>query len=203
MPSYPLTLPETRFTAARVGAAFNNAASLSLSRKVQVVRHPGDLLRLAVRLPPMAREDAAAWVAWGMEMNGRFGTSYAWDPVQKLNGARGAYGGTPLVAGGSQTGFSLDLDGVSNVTGWAKQGDWVQVGGRMKMVTQDADSTGGAVTLALSPGIWAGESPADNDPVVTGSDVKGIFRLTSDEIEWDISTAQHFGLEFSLIEDPS
>ncbi len=43
------------------------------------------------------------------------------------NPKRGAYGGTPLVFGASQTGSDIDLDGVSNVTNWIRAGDYLSI----------------------------------------------------------------------------
>lgn len=99
------------------------------------------------------------------------------------NPKRGAYGGTPLVAGASQTGNTLNIDGASaSVTNWIRRGDYfsVEVNGEheLKLATADANSDGlGNVTLTFEPRLRA--SPADNAVVFVEDGVlsrpQGIF----------------------------
>jgi hypothetical protein len=201
--TFPLSLPSSDFLSAKIGASFNNTTSVSLSRKAQVVSRPGDLLTMSFNLPPLERAEAMAWVAFGMALRGRYGTFYGYDPVQKINGARGAYGGTPLVVGAGNAGYSIPIDGCSaGVTGWGKAGDWVQINGLYRMLTEDVSTNGsGQATLSISPGIGLGQAPADNAPVTTGATAKGVFRLTGDEIEWEVDAIQLYGLQFSAVED--
>lgn len=67
--------------------------------------------------------------------------------------------GTVLVDGGSQTGTSLDVDGL---TGIPQQGDTFTIAGVDKVYTVTADATvvSGASTLSISPTLAS--SPADN-----------------------------------------
>lgn len=108
------------------------------------------------------------------------------------NPNRGAYGGTPLVAGASQTGSSLDIDGCSNsITNWIRKGDYfsVIVNGEpeLKMATADASSDGaGAITIAFEPRLRA--SPDNNAVIYVDDGVlsrpKGIFVLESSDVGW-------------------
>ncbi|MBL7545616.1 MAG: hypothetical protein JNL11_17485 [Bdellovibrionaceae bacterium] len=102
----------------------------------------------------------------------------------------GALGGTPLTNGATADGATtLALDGASNsITGWAKAGDVIQLGGVFAVnpitkkstgklmdfvVTADANSNGsGVVSLSISPAINASGAyqnvtnvPADNSVV--------------------------------------
>ena len=74
---------------------------------------------------------------------------------------RGAWSGTPVVDGASQTGYSLNLRGGGlSVTNYARAGDFFSFDNCVRMVTADADTDGsGDVTLEIWPPIRT--SPAD------------------------------------------
>jgi hypothetical protein len=105
------------------------------------------------------------------------------------NPKRGGYGGNPLVNGGSQTGNSLNVDGVTNKSNWIRAGDYfsVVVNGEheLKMCTADANSSGGTVTISFEPPLRA--SPLNNATVWVedGSDVpEGVFLLENVTQGW-------------------
>lgn len=82
----------------------------------------------------------------------------------------GAGGGTPLVAGGSQTGSTVTTDGWPNGTVVLKAGDFVQFAGNTKVygVTQDITSNGsGEATISIDPQLLS--SPADNAAITISS----------------------------------
>jgi len=85
------------------------------------------------------------------------------------NPRRGAGGGTPVVAGASQVGNTLNLSGATpTVTNWLMLGDYfsVVVNGdhELKMVTANASSNGsGLVTVTFEPRLRA--SPANGATV--------------------------------------
>lgn len=85
----------------------------------------------------------------------------------------GAGGGTPLVAGASQTGTSIDVDGFpTSTTDVVRAGDVVRFAGLdgVYRITADASSDGaGAATLSIIPTIPAGGSPADNAALTLSS----------------------------------
>lgn len=108
------------------------------------------------------------------------------------NPQRGAYGGTPLVAGASQTGSSINLDGCSNsITNWIRKGDYfsIDVNGEheLKMCTADANSDGGgAITISFEPRLRF--SPLDNAVVYVEDGVlskpQGVFMLEEPASQW-------------------
>lgn len=112
----------------------------------------------------------------------------------------GNFGGTPLVAGASQTGRSLNIDGCSSsVTDWIKAGDWFSVNGELKMATTDADSDGGgAATLNFMPGLRS--APADNAPITTVNPA-GQFLLAAPEAGWTRKLPDFADLQIDAIED--
>lgn len=114
---------------------------------------------------------------------------------------RGAYGGTPLIAGASQVGKSIDIDGASlSVTGWALAGDFVEISGQLVQVVADADSDGsGNVTLLVRPNIRT--APADNAAVDVTTPL-GTFMLASPEVGWSVSAGPAFtSFSVSFLED--
>jgi len=118
-----------------------------------------------------------------MQLKGRVNTFYASDPDWQRN--LGAWTGTPLVKGASQTGNTLLIDGcTASVTNWARAGDYFSVNGELKRCTAAKNSDGsGEVTLAFEPPLRA--SPADN-AALTFNPATCTMILTSDQVaEWN------------------
>jgi hypothetical protein len=103
-----------------------------------------------------------------------------------------------LVAGAGQTGNTLSVDGVSNVTNWIRAGDMFEVDGALKMQTIDATSSGGAVTLTFVPRIVS--APPNNAAIVTTSP-SGLFMLASPVVQWSSKPGGFSNFSFEAIED--
>lgn len=201
--TYPLTPPSTQrevdlsITARNVIAV--SESPFTLSQQVQA--HPGEAWALALTLPPMERDDAEEWVAFLCALRGRLGT-FLLGPYHGVS-ARGVATGTPLVAGGGQTGAELDTDGwTPSTAGILKKGDFIQLGtgadAHLHKLLEDADSDGaGASTLSIWPSLRT--SPTDNAPVVVSSPV-GLWRLTTNSVSWSVNVAQVFGLAIDAVE---
>lgn len=179
--------------------ASQNAITASpFTFKQQVLQHPGRRWEVDVALPPMKHADARIWIAWLAQLDGTYNTFTIGDPLGAT--PQGSAGGTPLVAGASQTGASLNIDGCTlSQTGWLKAGDYIQLGtggdARLYMVTADVNSSGtGTATLPIWPSITT--APADNASVVVSSTV-GAFRLTSNISTWSADEASIYGISFS------
>lgn len=130
------------------------------------------------------------------------------------NPKQGAYGGTPLVNGASQTGNVLAIDNLSNnITDWIKRGDYfsVEVNGEheLKMCTEDASSNGSGeiATLTFTPELR--DSP-DTNAVIWVEDgtlpkPQGIFLLQDSRVGWSsrpFQTASNLSqLSLTLVED--
>lgn len=83
-------------------------------------------------------------------------------PPDYAGPASGATSGS--VNGASQTGTTLDVDGLATSSTIALAGDYFQVRDQFKMLTQDATTnSSGQVTLHFVPALRV--SPTDNDPV--------------------------------------
>jgi hypothetical protein len=123
----------------------------------------------------------------------------------------GGYGGTPLVLGGSQTGSSLNVDGVTNKTNWIRAGDYfsVNVNGEheLKMCTADANSSGGQVTIAFEPRLRA--SPLNNAVIYVEDGAlpkpTGVFHLRGPILGWSSrpfqGTSELSSITMDLVED--
>lgn len=201
--SYPISLP-TSPTARSITIRKRSVVGVDASPftlQAQAYVWSGQLWLASVQLPPMARATAEAWVAALVSLNGAEGSFLLGDTANLT--PRGIGTGTPLVNGGSQTGYDLVTDGWTiSQTGIVKAGDWLQLGtgstSRLYKVMADANSDGsGNATLTLWPKLRS--SPADN-AAITVNIPKGRFMLAQD-IEWSIDEMKVYGLSFEAVED--
>lgn len=149
------------FTAVRFGLETNTQTFTSpLTKVTQRAILAGSRWVATYTLPPMNRAQIAAWQAFFLQLEGSANTFYGFDPDAIT--PRGAWTGTPLVNGGSQTGSTLTIDGcTASVTGWGKAGDYFACNGELHMLTADCNTNGsGQTTLAFKPATRS--SPADN-----------------------------------------
>jgi len=93
----------------------------------------------------------------------------------------GAGGGTPLVAGASQTGATIATDGWPSTTLVLKAGDLVTFATGVNVVydiTADVTSDGGGLaTLPVSPNVFAGGSPGNNDAITITAAVTFLAKI--------------------------
>lgn len=204
--SYPLSLP-THTGIASLNWMGENRVAITESpftMSQQVVKHAGQRWSGVLNLPSMKREDAELWNAFFLRLDGSYGTFIMGDPIAATpRGSASTAAGTPVVNGASQTGHELDIDGLpSSATGYLKAGDYIQLGSgssaRLYKVLQDVDSNAsGEATLNIWPDLRS--SPSDNATVVV-SDAKGVFRLSDNTVNWDISPNSFYTISFSFVE---
>ena len=203
--TYPLTMPATPdFSSIRSVGQSVVATSISpFTRKSQKQVHQGDGWAFDLKLPPMTRAQAGAWIAFLLQCNGQEGTFYfghagTMTPI-------GTVGGTPVVDGAGQTGKVLNTRGWNPESGVLLAGDYIQIGtgatSRLYMNLVDVDASAaspeGAAALDIYPRLR--ESPADADSIVVSAPV-GLFELLSNEMSWDIGEAVFYGLNFGIRE---
>ena len=201
--SYPLALPShTGIAKIDLRAVQVTAMTMSpFTYKQQVVVHPGQRWEAEISLPPMKRTDAEAWVGWLLALRGRSGTFLLGDPLATSPIGNG--GGTPVVTGADQTGASLNIDGcTANQATYLAAGDYIQLGSgsssQLYKVTQTASSDSlGNATLEIWPELRS--SPADG-ATITVDAPKGLFRLSTNEVNWSINEASVFGVTFPAVE---
>lgn len=153
-----------------------------LSRTQQVLELQGQRWRATWTLPPMTKADAAPWIAFFLQLKGRLNTFTASDPDWQAN--LGAWSGTPLVKGASQTGNSLIIDGCTNsITGWGKAGDYFNVNSKLYRLTADCNTNGsGETTLVFEPPIYV--APADNAPITKNPATVEMRLMSDSDGEW-------------------
>lgn len=201
--TYPLDLPShTGIAKIDLRAVQVTAMTMSpFTYRQQVVVHPGQRWEAEISLPPMKRADAEAWVGWLLALRGRSGTFLLGDPLATSPIGNG--GGTPLVQGADQTGSTLVIDGcTASQSTYLAAGDYIQLGSgassQLYKVTQTASSDiAGNATLEIWPELRS--SPADN-ATITVDAPKGLFRLSTNEVNWSINEASVFGVTFPAVE---
>jgi hypothetical protein len=114
----------------------------------------------------------------------------------------GSAEGTPLVKGASQTGSTIDVDGITGTpgAGWLKAGDVISFAGINCVydVTADVTEAAGDATIPISPPIYTGGSPADDAAVtITGVSVKAVIAAppdwpdtSGDSADWGVLTVR-------------
>lgn len=197
--TYPVT-PPTQPVPARVSIHSNAATGVSVSPFTghqQVYKYPAQGWTMDVKLPPMFRDAAEEWIAFILSLNGRYGTFYMGDPLGAA--PRGIATGTPLVKGAGQSGQVLLTDGwTTSQTGIMKKGDYFQIGSNLYRCMKDADSdSGGNATLDFFPRLRA--TPADNAGITVTNTV-GLWRMVSDEHDFDMSPGRLYDISFSAVE---
>ena len=201
--SYPLTLP-TITSPKSISFRQINAITLSQSPftfQQQAISHTGQRWEADINLPPMNNARAKLWIAWLSSLKGYRGTFTMGDPVGAI--AEGEAGGSPLVAGSDQTGNEINVDGAStSQTDWLKAGDYIQLGigatATLHMSLNNVDTDiGGAAIIDLWPDIRT--APTDNAAVVVANTV-GLWRLNSNQINWDVNQASIYGISFTAVQ---
>lgn len=204
--TYPLTLP-TITGIQSVNFIVRNSVGATQSPftyEQQIFKNPGQRFEADVTLPPMTRASADVWNTFFIKLYGQYGTFLLGDPnAATPRGTASSSPGTPVVNGASQTGNTLNIDGVpASQTGYLKAGDYIQLGSgsgaRLYKVLDDADSNAsGEVQLTIYPDLRS--SPSDDATVVVSSAV-GLFRLTTPTHNWSISMDGFYSLSFGASE---
>jgi hypothetical protein len=149
----------------------------------------------------MKPENAEQVATFLLKLSGMFGTFLMGDPINKS--PRGVGTGTPLVKGAEQVGNELVTDGWTiNTPNILKAGDWIQLGSgvtsRLHKVLDNVNSDAtGTATLTLFPSLRS--SPNDNAAIVT-NDTVGLWRLSTNDIEYNIQTGQFYGITLACME---
>lgn len=201
--TFPLTFP-TNKKPSRVRMITRDVVAETISPTSlldQQQVHPGQRWEADITMPPMVRADAEVWITFRMKLGGKAGTFLFGDPAGET--PRGIATGAPLVNGASQTGNELVTDGwTTGQTGILLTGDYISLGTgtstQLYKVLDDVNSDGGGnATLLIWPNLRI--SPV-NDAVLTVNSAMGTFHLPENETSWDINTAIHYGLSFSIME---
>lgn len=160
----------------------------------QVFNYGMSYWRWSISMPLMPEPIAQPWLAFLMALQGIGNVFQIGDPRRQSPQGTGA--GTPVVNGGSQTGYSL------STRGWTpglvlKAGDYLMIGYRLYRATADVTYTSGSVSVPIWPNLR--ESPVDGASIAT-SNTKGLFRLEKNDRLWKISSQRVYSINFEAIE---
>lgn len=169
----------------------------------QTLTWPGaDYWEVEVTLPPMARCDAANWIAFLMSLRGQANVFQIGD----LEGAKplGMTEGVPLVDGTVNTNNQPGQTTLYT-RGWKTSGfrlllpgSYLQIGYRLYTCLDvvDSDSNGNA-NFTIWPSIR--ETPADGT-AISLANATGLFRLSDNARQWSYDVAQLYGISFKATE---
>jgi hypothetical protein len=146
------------------------------------------------------REDMAAIIAFVEAQRGQFGNFLMALPGYTT--PLGSWAGSPVVDVAGQTGYALNLRGLTpSQTGVAKAGDLIRIGTDLKVyrVAADSNSNGtGKATVTLTQALMI--SPADGT-VITSSNVQFTFACASDVSESPLNQGMLQDFSLDLVED--
>ena len=201
--TYPLSLPTVTgvkdITLRATNAVAYDRSPFTFAGQAQA--YAGQAWSADLSLPPMNRAQARVWTAWLTTLRGQFGTFLLGDP--QASTPSGVGGGSPIVSGAGQTGGQLNIAGATaSVTSWLRAGDYIQLGAAgtatLHKVLEDVDTNGaGLATLEIWP--YLRSSPVDASTVILNNP-QGRFRLAANEVSWNISDAELYGISFAAME---
>jgi len=206
--TFPISIPDyshlQTMRIRNINATASTVSPYTFARQTQ--EHAGDAFVFYYKLiPQLTKVQAGQWIAFLKALRGGANTFLLGDAFRRSPQGTASYApGTPLVAGASQTGGELDVDGLpANATGYLLRGDWIQLGSgsdsHIYMVVEDVDADGsGQATIAISPELRS--SPADN-AAVTVSNTECVVRLVEPNVEWSIDAGHLHDIEFEAVED--
>lgn len=114
---------------------------------------------------------------------------------------QGTFAGSGVVAGASQTGSTLSTSGwAPSQASLARVGDYIEVGGELKMITQDASSDGaGAAVLHIAPPLR--KSPANASSIETDAPKAVFYLINDDQAAWQLSAPLVYAVTMAIEED--
>lgn len=202
--TYPLDLPDSIGIADITIRALNASAQSRspFSFHSQTLNWGGECWAASIILPPMKRDLAADWYAFLISLRGYEGTFSLGDPNATTKQGAGAPG-SPTVNGGGQTGYTLSINSsTTSQADFIKAGDYLQLGTgankRLHVATQDASTGGlGNATVDIWPALRSSPTDGTNVDLINA---KGIFRLASPVVEYNINSISSYGISFDCIE---
>jgi hypothetical protein len=149
-----------------------------LSGVTQTIELPGAYWSAVLTFEDQGPEDSRPLIAFFVSMRGQAISFNLFNHAHPI--PQGVATGTPLVYGAGQVGTQLITEGwTADVANILMAGDYIQVGTKLKMVVENANTDAlGRSTLQVEPP-WA-DSPASGAEIVTDHP-QALMRLTSDK----------------------
>lgn len=184
---------------ARTAKVSSTSGSFDYSQKVY--DWSARIREVTITVRSLSAEEEAQWRGFFLRLDGQVGTFTLTPfggelPRGSILDEWSRWQGTALVNGASQTGKTLNINGLPVSEAKAlSEGDWFSIGGILHEVTTDVVSdASGAGTVNLWRALAV--APADNEPLVLENPV-GTFKLLGDIPDMTWSTEQR-GSGFSF-----
>ena len=170
-----------------------------LSGDAQTASLPGaDRWVVRMEWPALTRDRSMALEAFLASLRGRVNRLVVWNLGRPA--LRGAGGGTPVVNGANQTGSTINISGLpNNLTGWARAGDMLGIGGQLVMVTASVNSNGsGQAAVSIVPPQRV--APSNGSAIVVAAPTAR-FVAAEDTVRWRYGRpAMATGHQIELVE---
>lgn len=149
-----------------------------INRSTQTLELPGARWRAKMEYRNVLESDARILKAFFAKLRGASGRFYLADMSHKT--PAGTALGSGIVKGAAESGSSISTDGwTANQTSLLLPGDYVGIGGELKIITTAISSDGtGNATITFEPPLRS--TPADNSAIVVTMPTC-IMRLENDE----------------------
>jgi hypothetical protein len=159
----------------------------------QVYEHQGARWEAEITLPPLTLDQAREWEAFFISLRGRKGTFIMGNPLHNV-----------LVTGVELDGSASARASEISVTGGSGQtinaGEYFQIGtgldSRIHQVVETI-TMGGTDTLTIEPPLRTSYADGTN---LDFTQPKGVWRLSSNDVEWSIDSASIYGFTFACTE---
>jgi len=196
---YPLAVPDHKFASMSMRLRRANAMTEStFTLQQQIYQYTGAVWEAEIVLPPMTRANAKKWEAFILALRGMRGTFIMGNPLH--DAAEGTATGIQL--NGSGTIRSTDISITGTPGGTLKAGDVFQIGtgldSHIHVVVQDVTLNGsGEGSIDVEPPL---RTTYANDTSLDFTLPKGVWRLASNDIGWNIDQASIYGFTIPCIE---
>ena len=194
---FPAQLPNTQ----EWGLRSNTQTSASpLTGSTQTIELPGAAWTVQLSFKTLTPSQMRIMAAFMVRMRGQAGRftlhNHAYDAPL------GVASGSPKVSGAGQTGTSLVTAGwTPNTPGILLAGDYIGVGGKLKMVVEDASSdAGGNAALLIEPPIYPGQAPADLTVIVVDKPTCTMM-LDANTVKWSTQPPRLSSFTIGAVED--
>lgn len=170
----------------------------TLSGKKQVRQIGAQYFSFTVAMPPLKQEKSQEIFAFLQKQKGSFEDFTIQAPLDNLGASKSE---TDIVVNGAHTSGdnTIAMDGFSQTTGALKAGDYIKFANHSKvyMVSEDADASGGAATVTISPNLVA--SLADNEAVTVNKPSFTVY-LENNEIMYSTDASGFYSISFDVRE---
>jgi hypothetical protein len=191
--TYPLLIPDHSFRSMTMRMKRVVGVSESpFTLEQQVYEHQGARWEAEITLPPMNLDEARAWEAFFISLRGRKGTFLMGNPLHNA-----------FVTGVALSGTAPARSTSISVTGGAGQtinaGEYFQIGTGLDSHIHQVVETitlDGSDVLTIEPPLRT----SYNNDSLNFTQPKGVWRLSSNDVEWSIDSASIYGFTFACQE---